>query len=205
MSPGCGRPKVRSLRSGLHAGAVPVPLHEAAQPGDEMGRRSHRSRPDRVLRPARAQRPPAHRPSARPRIALQEIERRQQLATLGHPPVRRARSGLACPLLGPQCGRQFATGTEHGGGPVELAQFHRVVVDDRHVLLVIGRHRCVVGPGEYLMVAEPRNRPPFGVVVPIGRSHVRELRQVVFRVLYATVAPDLLGLLLVRLLRRSLH
>src|SRR6266436_9032633 len=52
----------------------------------------------------------------------------------------------------------------HSSRSVELAELHPGVLDNRHLLLVIGRHRRIVLPREYLIMAEPGDRATFGVV-----------------------------------------
>jgi hypothetical protein len=97
-------------------------------------------------------------------VALQQIERRELLAVRGYPKVGCARARLPSPLLRAQCRRQVIACTQHRLGSIELAQFHCVVLDDRRLLLVVRGPARVVSASEDLIVPEPSDRPPFGVI-----------------------------------------
>src|SRR5688500_1869883 len=75
-----------------------------------------------------------------------------------------ARSWLTAPLLRPQGGRKRIGRASYGRRSIQLPELHRVVLDDGHLLLRLGRDRRIVGARENLIMSQPGNRAAFRVV-----------------------------------------
>lgn len=78
--------------------------------------------------------------------------------------VRRTRAWLPGPFFGKKCRRKFSGRTQYRTRAIELAEFHRIVVDDWRALGRAGRIGFVVRPRERLIVPQPSNRPTFYVI-----------------------------------------
>ena len=78
--------------------------------------------------------------------------------------MRCAGARLAGPQIGAQRRRQVRAGVDDCGRAVDLAQLHRHVVDDRHVLVTKSCVTGIIGPGEDLVVAQPGDGAALGVI-----------------------------------------
>src|ERR1700733_8138063 len=72
--------------------------------------------------------------------------------------------GLSGPLVRSLRGRQCVRSAQHRRGAIELTEFHRDIVDDLDIAGRTIKVSLVIGAGKDLLMAQPGDGPPFGVV-----------------------------------------